>query len=345
MTTDFPGQPPAIEGERVARAGARWTREEEEQLVIAVRAGTDLVQIAGRHGRTLGGIKSRLLRMIPDGEDVPDSEQLAWITARLRSDLRFDWRAQLERVSDDSLAASEAARSAPRAVRVTGPDVVLAVWQQVNGRELSDQRKAEFLAHPALNDLTAFSAEILAETGRRLLDEHGELLLIVWAAECAEPGLTGLPPSGELGLSLARTAGVVRALVAALAGAVRSDSDRAVLQRRLGTQGGAPETLRQIGDDLGLSRERVRQRQERAIGQMRSSAVRPGYRSARDQAGARLTALVTGEDGTPDGGMVRAVAALGLPQADRALAARVIAGATGARLHERDAGRGAGEAS
>jgi hypothetical protein len=65
--------------------------------------------------------------------------------------------------------------------------------------------------------------------------------------------------------------------------------------------------------------------------------------SARDQARDRLTALVTGEDGTPDGGLVRAVAALGLPQADRALAAQVIARATGARLHERDAGRGAGE--
>jgi len=52
-----------------------------------------------------------------------------------------------------------------RAGRVTGSDVVLAVWQQVNGRELSDQRKAEFLAHPALDDLTAFSPEILAETG------------------------------------------------------------------------------------------------------------------------------------------------------------------------------------
>lgn len=51
MTTDSPGQPPAIEGERVARAGARWTREEEEQLVVEVRAGTDVAEIAGRHGR------------------------------------------------------------------------------------------------------------------------------------------------------------------------------------------------------------------------------------------------------------------------------------------------------
>jgi hypothetical protein len=73
-----------------------------------------------------------------------------------------------------------------------------------------------------------------------------------------------------------------------------------------------------------LSRERIRQRQERAIGQMRSAAVLPGHKSARDQPRDRLTALVTGEDGTPDGGLVRAVAALGLPQAERALAAQVI---------------------
>lgn len=344
MTTDSSGQPTTIEGERVTRVGARWTREEEEQLVVEVRAGTDLAEIARRHGRTRGGIKSRLIRMIPDGEDVPDSEQLAWITARLRDDPGFDWRAQLERVLGDSLAASEAVRSAPRAGRVAGPDVVLAVWQRVDGRELSDQQKAEFLAHPALDDLMAFSAEILAETGRYLHDEHGELLLTAWAAECAEPGLTGLPASAELGLSLARTAGAVRVLVAALVGAVRSDSDRAVLQRRLGMHGGALETLRQIGDDLGLSRERVRQRQERAIGQMRSAVVLPGHRFARDQARDRLIALVTGEDGTPDGGLVRAVAALGLPQVDRTLAAKVIAKVTEAGLHERDVGRG-GEAA
>jgi hypothetical protein len=77
---------------------------------------------------------------------------------------------------------------------------------------------------------------------------------------------------------------------------------------------------------------------------MRSATVLPGHRTARDQARARLAALVTGEDGTPDGGLVRAVAALGLPQVDRALAAQVIARAAGARLHERDAARGAGEA-
>jgi hypothetical protein len=166
-----------------------------EHRHVCAEPGDDDLDVAGAD---LGD----LIEAFHQAQDRPDSEQLAWITARLRGDPGFDWRAQLERVPDDSLAASEAARSAPRVRRVTGPAVVLAVWQQVNGRELSDQRKAEFLAHPALDDLPAFSAEILAETGRRLHDEHGELLLTAWAAECAEPGLTGLPPSGELGLSL-----------------------------------------------------------------------------------------------------------------------------------------------
>ncbi len=343
MTTDFPGQPPATEDAAVARAGARWTREEGEELVAEVRAGTDLAVIAGRHGRSKGGIKSRLFRMIPDGEDVPDSEQLSWITARLRADPGFDWPGQLDRVAADSLAASEAGQSSSGAGRVSAPEDVLAIWQQVNGRELSQQRRAEFLAHPALDDLTTFTADALSEAGQRLYDEHGELLVTVWAAECAAPGMASLPSSGQLRVSLTRTREVVRALAAVLSDAVRYDGDRVVLQRRLGLSGRAPETLREIGDDLGLSRERVRQRQGRAVDQMRSAAARPGHKSACGQARDRLTALVTGEDGALDDGLVRAVAALGFPQADRTLAAQVIAAATGARLHKRDSGPGTSE--
>jgi magnesium-transporting ATPase (P-type) len=94
---------------------------------------------------------------------------------------------------------------------------------------------------------------------------------------------------------------------------------------------------------MGLSRERIRQRQERAVDQMRSAAARPGHDSARGQARDRLTALVTGEDGALDNGLVRAVAALGFPQVDRTLAAQVIAAATGTRLHKRDSDPGTSE--
>src|SRR5215468_5339617 len=51
-------------GAPLASPGARWTGEEDEELVAAVRAGADLAVIAEQHGRTRSAIVSRLLRMI-----------------------------------------------------------------------------------------------------------------------------------------------------------------------------------------------------------------------------------------------------------------------------------------
>jgi len=59
-----------------------------------VRAGADLAVIAEQHGRTRSAIVSRLLRMIPAREAIPEEEQLCWIMARL-ADSCFDWRTPL----------------------------------------------------------------------------------------------------------------------------------------------------------------------------------------------------------------------------------------------------------
>ena len=72
-------------GAPLATPGARWTREEDEELVAAVRAAADLAVIAEQHGRTRSAIGSRLLRMIPVREAIPEGEQLGWITARLET--------------------------------------------------------------------------------------------------------------------------------------------------------------------------------------------------------------------------------------------------------------------
>jgi aspartate oxidase len=69
----------------LASQGARWTREEDEELAAAVRAGADLAVIAEQHGRTGSAIVSRLLRTIPAREAIPEEEQLGWITARLET--------------------------------------------------------------------------------------------------------------------------------------------------------------------------------------------------------------------------------------------------------------------
>jgi hypothetical protein len=54
-----------------------------------VRAGADLAVIAEQRGRTRGAVVSRLLRMIPVREDIPEEEQFGWIMARL-ADPCFD---------------------------------------------------------------------------------------------------------------------------------------------------------------------------------------------------------------------------------------------------------------
>lgn len=323
MTTDSPGQAAiSPESVSVARAGERWTRKEEDELVAEVRAGTDVEAIAARHARRPGGIVSRLVKMIPDEDDVPESERLAWITERL-ADPGFDWRAQLDRRTA-ARQARRGSRRVSRVGRVSDPETVLAVWQQVTGRVLDERWKAEFLGHKALGDLQAFSSGTLISCGRRLHDARGELVLTAWAAECAAPELTGVPQPAELQASLANAGDAVRALIAVLVEAVRVDGDREILRRRLGLHGSAPET-QQIADDLGLSRERVRQRQERAVKAVSSPVgVLPEHRPASEEARDRLARLITGAGGAVEPGRVQALAALGFPLADE-LAARLVA--------------------
>ena len=50
---------------------------------------------------------------------------------------------------------------------------VLDIWQRINDSE----RRARFLASPALGDLVQFPADVLWERGRRLYQAHGRLLL------------------------------------------------------------------------------------------------------------------------------------------------------------------------
>ena len=188
---------------------------------------------------------------------------------------------------------------------------VLDIWQRINGGE----RRARFLASPALGDLVQFPVGVLWERGRRLYQAHDRLLLNDWAAECAVPGLTDLPDAGDLRKVLARTGESVRRLVAAAVAAVPDEGDRGVLERRLGLSGGAPQTLAQIGAHLGISRERVWQRADRAVKAIASRRARTGYRTARAKARAWVSELISGDDGTLDQNSVMAIAELSFPGA------------------------------
>jgi RNA polymerase nonessential primary-like sigma factor len=49
------------------------------------------------------------------------------------------------------------------------------------------------------------------------------------------------------------------------------EKERVIIERRFGLGDGEPQTLAEIGSDLHLSRERIRQIEERAIGKLRRS--------------------------------------------------------------------------
>jgi RNA polymerase primary sigma factor len=55
--------------------------------------------------------------------------------------------------------------------------------------------------------------------------------------------------------------------------------ERRILDRYFGIASGEPTTLEAIGRDLGLTRERVRQLKERAIGKIRGSSAGDRLRS------------------------------------------------------------------
>lgn len=93
--------PPATP--RHPRGGTAWSREEEEDLVEEAKSGLELGEIARRHRRTPGAVRSRLRRGLP--EEVRTRTSGRRVLAELRglwdSNPAFDWFAP-----DDSNDAS-----------------------------------------------------------------------------------------------------------------------------------------------------------------------------------------------------------------------------------------------
>jgi hypothetical protein len=202
---------------------------------------------------------------------------------------------------------------------------VLEIWQELVGATLSPDSVRRFRAHPDFMVLCHYDRRRLEVAGRQLYGRTGRLLLAEWARECAWDG------GGSINLSWAELAAgdsgagvVARDLVAAVVGSLPSPRDRAVLTQRLALDGDAPLTLQSIGERMGITRERVRQLQDRALERMCRRRVPSGVRQYARQA---IAAVLNQAEsaGAETGESLLTLAEAALPAVPVALAARVLA--------------------
>lgn len=251
-----------------SRRGRAWSEEEDAQLVEGVREGLALSQLAERHGRTTGGIHARLDQFVPQSGSAVD-DPLEWLRARLATEPDYAWRdvgaerRRRERRARQSRHASTEPLVASAEIMTTE---VLSDWERATGHVLRPERREIFLARPVVHDLAAAAATVRRTAARRLWHDDEALLLDHWLLECVCPGAVRLTADWPLIAERdADTVLVLRELVAAAVGEMPAERDREVLSRRLGVDGQPAQTLEKVAEALGVSRERVRQLQTRAI--------------------------------------------------------------------------------
>ena len=202
---------------------------------------------------------------------------------------------------------------------------MLEIWQELVGARLSPDSVRRFRAHPDLTVLRHYDRRRLEVAGRQLYGREGRLLLAEWARECAWDG------GGTVNLSWAELAAgdpgagvVARDLVAAAVGSLRSPRHRAVLTQRLALDGDAPLTLQSIGERMGITRERVRQLQERALERVCRRRGPPGVGEYARQA---IAAVLNQAEsaGAEAGESLLTLAEAALPTVPVGMAARVLA--------------------
>ncbi|MCG5220583.1 TnsA endonuclease N-terminal domain-containing protein [Streptosporangium soli] len=210
------------------RHGARWERQEINDLLIELRAGIPLEEIAHRHERTTGGIQSRLSALIPPTEGVDAADAYNWHRTHL--------------------------------------DRILSIWQTITGTRLNADWHARFHARPEIADLLRYPDDKLERAGQALLENLGRLPLTQWTVECSWPGLGLLDLSWDaLQGADEDTLIQVRELPAAAISGVIDWRRRDVLARRLGLYDYQPQSLETVGAALGVSATRARQLQEKAM--------------------------------------------------------------------------------
>ncbi|GGV12507.1 hypothetical protein GCM10010260_59040 [Streptomyces filipinensis] len=257
-----------------ARRGCAWSEEEDAQLVEGVREGLALSELAERHGRTTGGVHARLDRFVLQSGSAVD-DPLDWLRSRLAADPGYAWRevGAERRLRERHERHRGHASTQPRGAAAASLTAeVLADWEHVTGHVLRPERREVFLAREVVHDLAAKAVAVRRTAARRLWHDSQVLLLDHWLLECVCPGAVRLTADWPLIAERdADTVLVLRELVAAAVGEMPAERDREVLSRRMGLDDQSAQTLEKVAETLGVSPERVRQLQTRAIRRLAKS--------------------------------------------------------------------------
>lgn len=202
-----------------ARHGAPWSKEEFQQLILAIEQGLTLSKLAERHQRTSGGIYGAIKRLLPSEFCQNNNVGSVSDLARYFNETRSQERACLI----NALCPSAATEKAPEKKQETG------IPQRVGKQAVSS-----CAAVPGASGKTPDEKQI-----------------------------TDFVPNTEFLDYVANESDVIM-LVSAAVESLSKERDRDVLLMRFGTDE-HPHTLAEIAVKWGISRERVRQIQERAF--------------------------------------------------------------------------------
>lgn len=277
-------------GERVqeqgpeSRSGRAWSEAEDTRLVDGVREGLALPELAAQHGRSPGAIGARLARFVPQ-PGLAGDEALEWLRAQFTLDPAYSWQSVLDerrrRERSERRAHDQRIPTADGLADAAGAGEVLAEWEQGTGHTLRPERRKVFLARQVVHDLTAVAAPVRQAAAGRLWQGGGRLLLDDWLLECVCPGAVSLTADWSLITERdADTVLVLRELLAVAAEEIPGQREREILSRRLGLHEEPAQTQEKVAEALGISRERVRQLQTRAMRSVAHTAA-PASRKVR----------------------------------------------------------------
>lgn len=280
---------------------ALLTRDDEVRLAIAIEAGKQAAAQLKRGGTDLTGVDKRRLRNLArEGEEaeqafVQSNLHLVVSIAEKYKDLglplldliqegnlgllqaveRFDWRKGLEFSTVATWwireAITEGIEKTGHAIRL--PDEVLETLARLP--EVHSRLTAELGRRPTLSEL-ARDVKLSEYELLELLDQSAEPLSLatpVGGETLADVLVEGSSASPFEEAATALLPEEIARLLAPL-----DEREREILMLRFGLDRGKPRTLEEVGKHFNLTRERIRQIEEKALKKLRHPSSDTGAR-------------------------------------------------------------------